>query len=199
MTRAQEWAIHAWVLPADPASSARPGGPGRLGWKRPANLQGSQHSLRRRRGRDSDAHRRGSSASSSTAFPGETLENQHSSRATLWGTSSWKLRFSFWLYFQSTFSPVSLSKEPPPPPPRIPASKRSLGKLLQLTRLHRAAPWKEHCGCRLKGSVSEGDASPQLAVGENFSGHGLMQTKLELPEANNSIQSLADAWLNEGF
>lgn len=195
--RAQEWAIRTWVLPADPASSACPGGPGRLGWKAPVKLQGSPHSLGRRRGRGSDA--RGEEAQVLLhRLPGRGLGESaqllsHASGDLQLETEVLFLGFIFRAHFLPCLCPKN------PRPPSTPASMRSLGKLLQFTWYHTAVPWKEHHGCHLKVSFSEGNASPRLVVGENFSGHGLIQTKLELPEANNSIWSLSDASLNEVF
>lgn len=70
----------------------------RLGWKPPVNLQGSaQPGTGEKQGLGCKPERKLSCPL--TASPGETSENQHSSRATLWGTSSWKLRLSFWALF----------------------------------------------------------------------------------------------------
>lgn len=102
------------------------------------------------------------------------------------------LGFIFRAHFLSCLCPRN------PGPPGSAAFMRSLGKFLQFTRYHITALWKEHQGCRLKVTFS-GNTSTRLVIGVNFSSHGLMQTKLELPQANNSIWSLSDALLNEVF
>lgn len=147
VTRAQEWAIRVRVLPADPASSACPGGPGRLGWKPPVNLQGSQHSLEQRRGKDSEA--RGEEAQLLLhRLPGRDLGESAQLLRHALGDLQLETEVLFLGFiFRAHFLPCLCPRNPHPP--STPASMCSLGKLLQFTWYHIAVPWKEHHGCHL--------------------------------------------------